>query len=981
MTDILVTTRAALSPRFPEISTLIPNSLRVRRRSSNLRKTWLHVDRLEARQVLSTTSLSSLAASATAQQVAHPMFELTPFTGNGPNGGYSPSQITAAYNINQIKFNGVTGTGAGQTIAIIDAYNDLNIVSDLATFDSQFGLPAAQLNVVNQTGGSSLPASDSTGGWELEESLDVEWAHAIAPGAKIDLVEASSASDANLLAAVNTASTSLGANVVSMSWGGSEFSGETSDDSYFTHAGVVYTASSGDSGAPISWPAASTNVVAVGGTTINVSGTTYVSESGWSGSGGGPSAYYSQPSYQSGVVIQQTTKRANPDVAYNADPNSGVAVYDSVPYNGTTYGWITIGGTSAGAPQWAAIAAIADQGRVVYGLPAINASSSQEFLTTLYKNTSDFRDVITGTSTGTPHYSAGVGYDYVTGIGSPLANLVVQSLDGTGNTKPLDHLVVTGSTTDVAGASYSLTVTAETLTGAVDPSYTGTVALTSSDSQAGLPGSHTFSSTDAGTFTFTVVLKTAGTQSITATDTTTGAASATDSGITVSPASASQLLITGLPSSVGAGSSASFTVTAKDPYGNVATGYTGTVSFTSTDTAAGLPASYMFASADKGAHSFSVTFNTAGTQTLTASDGSLSATSSGVTVSPSGTITLTATASSSSQINLSWNSLTGATGYIIQESSNGSSGWTQIATTASNVTTYSNTGLAAGTTYYYRVQATGGSGSAFSNVANATTSGGSGGGGGGSVSLWPNSYTPSDDYYSYGSYELGVKIETSVAGQVTALRFYQESAMGGYAHVGHLWSSSGTLLATAMFTTTSGAGWEQVSLSTPVTIAANTVYIVSYSTGGGYLFFNSTFFDGAGVTNGPLQALANGVSGGDGVYGRSGRFPTTSGDGDNFFADLVFSPTSTGSVVVGNGTGSQANSGLFGTVPTPANGGGTVVDANSSGSTSSTTIKLGVQTTPRVRVNTLGTWPGQGAETEAFSFSSGRGRSRIFLGQ
>jgi Domain of unknown function (DUF4082)/Fibronectin type III domain len=909
------------------------------------------------------------------------MFEVTPFTGNGPNGGYSPSQITAAYNVNQVSFNGATGTGAGETIAIIDAYNDPKIASDLATFDAQFGLPTAQLSVVNQSGGTSLPASDSTGGWELEESLDVEWAHAIAPGAKIDLVEASSATDANLLAAVNTASTTLGANVVSMSWGGSEFSGETSDDSYFTHAGVVYTASSGDSGAPISWPAASPNVVAVGGTTINVNGTTYVSESGWSGSGGGPSAYYSQPSYQSGVVTQQTTKRANPDVAYNADPNSGYAVYDSVPYEGTTYGWITVGGTSAGAPQWAAIAAIADQGRVAYGLPAINASSSQEFLTTLYKNTTDFRDVVTGTSTGSPHYSAGVGYDYVTGIGTPLANLVVQSLDGTGNAKPLDHLVVTGSTTDVAGASYSLTVTAETLTGAVDPSYTGTVALTSSDSQAGLPGSHTFSSTDAGTFTFTVVLKTAGTQSITATDTTTGAASATDSGIAVSPAAASQLLITGLPSSVGAGSSASFTVTAKDPYGNVATGYTGTVSFTSTDTAAGLPASYTFAATDKGVHSFSVTFNTAGTQTLTASDGTLSATSSGVIVSPSGTINLTASAASSSQINLSWNGLTGATGYIVQESSNGSSGWTQIATTASNVTTYANTGLAAGTTYYYRVQATGGSGSAFSNVANATTSGSSGGGGGGgSVSLWPNSYIPSDDYYSYGSYELGVKIETSVAGQVTALRFYQESAMGGYAHVGHLWSSSGTLLATAQFTTTRGAGWEQVSLSNPVTIAANTVYIVSYSTGGGYLFYNSTFFDGAGVTNGPLQALANGVSGGDGVYGRSGSFPTTSGDGDNFFADLVFSPSSTGSAVVGNRGGSLANGGSFGTVPTSVNG-GTAVAPNSGGSESSTTINLGSQTTPRVRVTTLGTWPGQGDSSEVFSFSSSRGRSRIFLGQ
>ncbi len=440
--DTVILIRSARSPSLYGETHLIRSTLRDRRRITNIRRSLLQVDRLEARQVLS--------GSAAAIQVAHPMFALSPFSGgNGPSGGYSPSQITAAYGFSSVSFNGVAGTGAGETIAIVDAYNDPNIASDLSTFDAQFGLPAANLSVVNQTGGSTLPAADSTGGWELEESLDVEWAHAIAPGAKIILVEASSASDTALLAAVQTASTTLGANVVSMSWGGSEFSGESSYDSTFAHAGVVYTASSGDSGAPISWPAASPNVVAVGGTSLNLSGSTYGSETGWSGSGGGPSAYYSKPSYQSGVVTQ-TTMRANPDVAYNADPNTGFSVYDSVPYNGQTLNWLTVGGTSAGAPQWAALAAIADQGRAAYGLPAINATSSQEIQTTLYKNTSDFHDITSGTSTGTPNYSAGTGYDYVTGIGSPIANLVIQSLDATGTTKPADHLVVTGTTSDVA---------------------------------------------------------------------------------------------------------------------------------------------------------------------------------------------------------------------------------------------------------------------------------------------------------------------------------------------------------------------------------------------------------------------------------------------------------------------------------------------------------------------------------------------------
>lgn len=113
--------------------------------------------------------------------------------------------------------------------------------------------------------------------------------------------------------------------------------------------GVVYTASSGDSGAPISWPASSPNVLAVGGTTLNVNGTTYVGESGWGGSGGGPSAYYAQPAYQAGVVTQ-TSQRANPDVAYDADPATGFSVYDTVPYNGSVPGWASVGGTSAGAP-------------------------------------------------------------------------------------------------------------------------------------------------------------------------------------------------------------------------------------------------------------------------------------------------------------------------------------------------------------------------------------------------------------------------------------------------------------------------------------------------------------------------------------------------------------------------------------------------------------------------------------------------------
>ncbi len=244
-----------------------------------------------------------------------PLAGIQPHAGSGPAGGFAPSQISQAYGFNQISFNGVAGNGSGQTIAIVDAYDDPNINSDLQTFDAQFGLPNPTFTVLNQNGGTSLPGSDSTGGWEVEESLDVEWAHAMAPAANIVLVEANSADMNDLLTAVQTAAGLPGVVVVSMSWGGGESPDEaTAYDSYFTtpagHPGVSFIVSSGDNGAPPSYPAASPNVLAVGGTTLTVdSQNNYVSESGWSGSGGGLSAYEAQPSYQQGIVTQSSTQR------------------------------------------------------------------------------------------------------------------------------------------------------------------------------------------------------------------------------------------------------------------------------------------------------------------------------------------------------------------------------------------------------------------------------------------------------------------------------------------------------------------------------------------------------------------------------------------------------------------------------------------------------------------------------------------------
>ena len=321
-------------------------------------------------------------------------------TGNGkpaPNAssptGLSPATIKSAYG-----WSGL-GDGSGKTIAIVDAYDAPNIESDLAVFSSTFNLSACTtangcFTKVGQSGGTHYPRVNS--GWALEIALDVEWAHAIAPGAHILLVEASSNSFTNLMAAEDYAKTH--AQYVSNSWGGSEFSSESSYDSHFSQSGVSFFVSSGDNGTPAEYPSSSRNVISVGGTTLTQVSTTSWTETGWSGSGGGCSAYESKDSNQSTDTVDCAGKRATPDVSLDADPNSGVSVYDSTSYNGST-GWITVGGTSASSPMTAARSAIA--GTVV------NAAS-------IYATAFPNYDVTVGNN----GLSALSGYDLVTGVGS-----------------------------------------------------------------------------------------------------------------------------------------------------------------------------------------------------------------------------------------------------------------------------------------------------------------------------------------------------------------------------------------------------------------------------------------------------------------------------------------------------------------------------------------------------------------------------------
>jgi hypothetical protein len=390
----------------------------------------LRVERLESRQLL---SLSTAGFAVPLYVGTYAGTSVEPLSTAGPT-GYSPQQIRQAYGFDNITFqNGtITGNGAGTTIAIVDAYDDPTIANDLRQFDRQYGLTDPIFTKVNQWGSAtSLPAANH--GWATEIALDVEWAHAIAPGANILLVEANSNSMGDLLTAVNYARSAPGVVAVSMSWGGGEFAAETSVDSYFTtpagHIGVTFLAASGDSGAPVDFPAVSPNVLAVGGTTLNLDASgNYRGESGWSGSGGGTSSYESQPGYQDSVVTQTGSARTNPDVAYDADPNTGFSVYDSYN-NPLSAPWGQWGGTSDAAPQWAGLIAIADQGLMLAGQGSLDGAT--QLLPKLYAlPSSDFHDVTGGSSLGHPAYAAGTGYDLVTGRGSPRADLIVAALVG-----------------------------------------------------------------------------------------------------------------------------------------------------------------------------------------------------------------------------------------------------------------------------------------------------------------------------------------------------------------------------------------------------------------------------------------------------------------------------------------------------------------------------------------------------------------------
>ncbi len=358
---------------------------------------------------------------------AHPLY-ITSLAGTSTPHGYSPNQIRTAYNLPPFG-------GAGTTIAIIDAYHTPTLLADYTAFCHQYDLPdnsSGNLIVHTMTGATQNVK------WAQETCLDVEWAHAIAPDATILLVEAKDDSTGSMFAAVSYATSQPGVVAVSMSWGLSETDlskyYETTFDKYFDEAGIVFFASSGDSGAETIYPAVSVNVVAVGGTTLNLrSDGTVVSETAWNGSGGGVSLYESMPLYQVNYGLKGSN-RCVPDVSYNANPNTGVSVY----YNGA---WYTYGGTSAGAPQWAAIHSL-----------GVSASNTNLYSKAKTAYSTYFRDITSGSN----GFNATSGYDYITGLGSPLTyrfdgSLEVSPTSGApGTTISLYGAGLTGSSVNIS---------------------------------------------------------------------------------------------------------------------------------------------------------------------------------------------------------------------------------------------------------------------------------------------------------------------------------------------------------------------------------------------------------------------------------------------------------------------------------------------------------------------------------------------------
>ena len=416
----------------------------------------------------------------------------TPLAAGSTVTTYTPAQVRAAYGLPALPAAGVKPTaaqiaqlGGGQTLYIVNAHHNPNVAAELAAFNQKFGLPtcttkviaataalplaavapaACELSVVYATASGTMktaaPAYDA--GWATEIALDVQWAHATAPLARIVLIEAVDASLNSLLGAIKLAN-AMGPGVVSMSFGATEGNWTASVDAAFTTARMTYLAATGDNGASVSWPSVSTNVLAVGGTTLSYGGGGNRSEVAWSGTGGGTSAYTATPAFQKNTVpgMGAVARRTVADVAFNADPSTGQ--YTAVMKPGSAaVNWLSVGGTSLSTPQWAGLLAIANALRAQGAKAALGAPHVLLYgpiASTPGTYAGAFTDVTRGSHGSCTSCTARIGYDPLTGLGTPNATPMLGALAGA-TIVPGAPVVTATTVSTPAGTAWSFQVPA-----------------------------------------------------------------------------------------------------------------------------------------------------------------------------------------------------------------------------------------------------------------------------------------------------------------------------------------------------------------------------------------------------------------------------------------------------------------------------------------------------------------------------------------
>jgi hypothetical protein len=415
---------------------------------------------------------------------------VAPLATSGTVTTYTPAQIRAAYGLPALPatFTSLSAAqaaqlGAGQTIYIVNAMHNPDVAAELSAFNQRFGLPACttkaiasgatlplaaasttacELSVVHNTTSATLtstaPRYDA--GWATEIALDVQWAHATAPLARIVLIEAPDASLDGLLGGVKLAN-AMGPGVVSMSFGATEGNYTASVDAAFAGTGMSYLAATGDAGTEVSWPAVSPKVVAVGGTTLTWSGSGARAETGWSLTGGGMSAYTATPSYQTSAVpgMGSPARRMVADVGFNADPNSGQYIAVMTP-GSATVNWTSAGGTSLSTPQWAGLLAVANAMRLQGGKTLLGAPHGLLYgqigaVSGTYASV--FADVTQGSDGSCGTCSAKTGYDQLTGLGTPNVTSLLTVLSGA-TIAPTPPVVAPATISGKVGTALTFTV-------------------------------------------------------------------------------------------------------------------------------------------------------------------------------------------------------------------------------------------------------------------------------------------------------------------------------------------------------------------------------------------------------------------------------------------------------------------------------------------------------------------------------------------